>query len=60
MLDAGKGLNPIYIWYFEKIIIILRFFCWGVVELVRRLTLDQKVVGSSPTAPARFFSGGIV
>lgn len=35
------------------------FFCWGVVELVRRLTLDQKVVGSSPTAPANL-NGGIV
>src|SRR6187401_3273381 len=27
-------------------------FLWGVVELVRRLTLDQEVGGSSPPSPA--------
>jgi hypothetical protein len=25
---------------------------WGVAKLVRRLTLDQEIVGSNPTAPA--------
>ncbi len=26
--------------------------CWGVVELVRRLTLDQEAAGSNPASPA--------
>lgn len=31
---------------------VKEFDCWGVVELVRRLTLDQEAAGSSPASPA--------
>src|SRR2546421_3613533 len=30
---------------------------WGVAKLVRRLTLDQVILGSNPSAPAIAFSG---
>jgi PAS domain S-box-containing protein len=32
--------------------------CWGVAKLVRRLTLDQVILGSNPSAPAIAFGLG--
>ena len=59
MADSGLRISVVFdkrviFWYINlPIEAMCSVLYWGVVELVRRLTLDQEAVGSSPTSPAK-------